>query len=117
MAYSFTNWCIVLIIKYHICFTLCFLLCAYAIINALFWVVRQSYVIIVSYCLVFLLINSSPLSFSKVPTYILWLAPKGSLEIHEVAWNAFPYCRTVVTVRDQLISYRSQSLQVGLGFR
>lgn len=34
---------------------------------------------------------------SKVPTFILWLAPKGSLEIHEEAWNAYPYCRTVVT--------------------
>ena len=36
---------------------------------------------------------------SKVPAYIRWLAPKGSLEIHEEAWNAYPYCRTVVTVR------------------
>lgn len=26
------------------------------------------------------------------------LAPKGSLEIHEEAWNAYPYCRTVITV-------------------
>lgn len=34
---------------------------------------------------------------SKVPTFLRWLAPKGSLEIHEDAWNAFPYCRTVVT--------------------
>ncbi|KAK9510294.1 hypothetical protein O3M35_005111 [Rhynocoris fuscipes] len=25
------------------------------------------------------------------------LAPKGSLEIHEEAWNAYPYCRTVLT--------------------
>jgi hypothetical protein len=39
---------------------------------------------------------------SKVPTYILWLAPKGSLEIHEEAWNAFPYCRTVVTNPDYM---------------
>lgn len=36
---------------------------------------------------------------SKVPAYIRWLAPKGSLEVHEEAWNAYPYCRTVVTVR------------------
>jgi len=35
---------------------------------------------------------------SKVPTFILWLAPTGSLEIHEEAWNAYPYCRTVITV-------------------
>jgi len=27
------------------------------------------------------------------------LAPKGSLEIHEEAWNAYPYCKTVLTVR------------------
>lgn len=35
---------------------------------------------------------------SKVPTMIRLLAPKGSLEIHEEAWNAYPYCRTVITV-------------------
>ncbi|KAG5681236.1 hypothetical protein PVAND_010688 [Polypedilum vanderplanki] len=34
---------------------------------------------------------------SKVPTMIRLLAPKGSLEIHEEAWNAYPYCRTVIT--------------------
>lgn len=39
---------------------------------------------------------------SKVPTYILWLAPKGSLEIHEEAWNAYPYCRTVLTNPDYM---------------
>jgi hypothetical protein len=26
------------------------------------------------------------------------LAPKGSLELVEEAWNAYPYCRTVVSV-------------------
>ncbi|ENN75106.1 hypothetical protein YQE_08419, partial [Dendroctonus ponderosae] len=31
---------------------------------------------------------------SKVPAFIRLLAPKGSLEIHEEAWNAYPYCRT-----------------------
>lgn len=35
---------------------------------------------------------------SKVPAMIRLLAPKGSLEIHEEAWNAYPYCRTVITV-------------------
>lgn len=35
---------------------------------------------------------------SKVPRYIRILAPKGALEIHERAWNAFPYCRTIVSV-------------------
>ncbi|XP_050292819.1 phosphatidylinositol transfer protein alpha isoform isoform X2 [Anthonomus grandis grandis] len=34
---------------------------------------------------------------SKVPAFIRLLAPKGSLEIHEEAWNAYPYCRTVIT--------------------
>ncbi len=36
--------------------------------------------------------------YSKVPTFIRMLAPKGSMEIHEEAWNAYPYCRTVITV-------------------
>jgi len=34
---------------------------------------------------------------SKVPGFIRAIAPKGSLEIHEKAWNAYPYCRTIVT--------------------
>lgn len=34
---------------------------------------------------------------SKVPGFIRLLLPKGSLEIHEEAWNAYPYCRTVLT--------------------
>ncbi|XP_046963715.1 phosphatidylinositol transfer protein alpha isoform [Vanessa cardui] len=34
---------------------------------------------------------------SKVPAFIRMLAPKGSLEVHEEAWNAYPYCRTVLT--------------------
>lgn len=38
---------------------------------------------------------------SKVPTMIRLLAPKGSLEVHEEAWNAYPYCRTVITVRSR----------------
>ncbi|KAM9801274.1 phosphatidylinositol transfer protein alpha isoform-like [Neosynchiropus ocellatus] len=33
---------------------------------------------------------------SKVPTILRKLAPKGSLEVHEKAWNAYPYCRTNV---------------------
>lgn len=36
--------------------------------------------------------------YSKVPSFIRMLAPKGSMEIHEEAWNAYPYCRTVITV-------------------
>ncbi|XP_070571740.1 phosphatidylinositol transfer protein alpha isoform-like isoform X1 [Ptychodera flava] len=34
---------------------------------------------------------------SKVPAFIRLLAPKGALEIHEKAWNAYPYCKTVIT--------------------
>uniref|UniRef100_A0A8C4N872 Phosphatidylinositol transfer protein, beta n=1 Tax=Eptatretus burgeri TaxID=7764 RepID=A0A8C4N872_EPTBU len=34
---------------------------------------------------------------SKVPSFIRMLAPEGSLTFHEKAWNAFPYCRTVIT--------------------
>ncbi|XP_020780660.1 phosphatidylinositol transfer protein alpha isoform-like [Boleophthalmus pectinirostris] len=34
---------------------------------------------------------------SKVPGWIRALAPKGSLEIHEKAWNAYPYCKTVLS--------------------
>lgn len=31
---------------------------------------------------------------SKVPAFVRLLAPTGSLEVHEKAWNAYPYCRT-----------------------
>ncbi|KAG9509038.1 Phosphatidylinositol transfer protein alpha isoform, partial [Fragariocoptes setiger] len=34
---------------------------------------------------------------SKVPRWIHRLFPAGSLEVHEHAWNAYPYCRTVLT--------------------
>jgi len=34
---------------------------------------------------------------SKVPKWVRILAPKGSLEFKEEAWNAYPYCKTVVT--------------------
>ena len=33
----------------------------------------------------------------KVPTVIRMLAPNGALEVHEKAWNAFPYCKTQMT--------------------
>ena len=36
---------------------------------------------------------------SRVPGFISALAPEGSLEMREEAWNGFPYCRTIVTVR------------------
>ena len=34
---------------------------------------------------------------SKAPGWLKLLAPAGSLEIHEEAWNAYPYCKTVVS--------------------
>ena len=34
---------------------------------------------------------------SKVPSFVRMIAPKGSLEIHEEAWNAYPYCKTVLS--------------------
>lgn len=34
---------------------------------------------------------------SKVPGFIRAIAPKGSLNVYEEAWNAYPYCRTVIT--------------------
>lgn len=34
---------------------------------------------------------------SKVPAFIRLLVPKGALEVHEEAWNAYPYCRTVIS--------------------
>ena len=37
---------------------------------------------------------------SKVPGFIRMLLPKNSLEVHEEAWNAYPYCRTVITVSE-----------------
>ncbi|CAI5650817.1 unnamed protein product [Oreochromis niloticus] len=34
---------------------------------------------------------------SKVPGFVRLLAPEGALVFHEKAWNAYPYCRTIVT--------------------
>ena len=34
---------------------------------------------------------------SKVPGLVKWIMPKGALEILEEAWNAYPYCKTVLT--------------------
>lgn len=33
---------------------------------------------------------------SKVPWWLRKMAPKGTLEFHEEAWNAYPFCRTCV---------------------
>jgi len=34
---------------------------------------------------------------SKVPYFIRMIAPEGSLVLKEEAWNAYPYCKTVIT--------------------
>lgn len=41
-------------------------------------------------------VSSSFLFFtcSKVPGFVRMLAPNSALNIHEKAWNAYPYCRT-----------------------
>jgi len=39
---------------------------------------------------------------SKVPNFVRWFAPAGSLEFHEKAWNGYPYCRTVITNPDYM---------------
>jgi hypothetical protein len=36
---------------------------------------------------------------SRVPSVIRMVAPTGSLTLHEKAWNAFPVCKTMMTVR------------------
>lgn len=33
----------------------------------------------------------------KVPRFLRMVAPKGSLEVTEKAWNAYPYCKTVLS--------------------
>lgn len=35
---------------------------------------------------------------TKVPGFVKLLAPKGAFEVDERAWNAYPYCRTVLNV-------------------
>jgi hypothetical protein len=37
-----------------------------------------------------------------VPGIVKKIAPKGSLAIHEEAWNAYPYCKTVLTNPDYM---------------
>lgn len=39
---------------------------------------------------------------SRVPGFIRMIAPKGSLDIHEEAWNAYPYCRTIISNPDYM---------------
>lgn len=45
---------------------------------------------------------------SKVPTFVRMLAPEGALNIHEKAWNAYPYCRTGKCTRGQKLGFGPQ---------
>lgn len=38
----------------------------------------------------------------KVPGWIKAIAPSGSLHLHEEAWNAYPFCKTVLTNPDYM---------------
>lgn len=39
---------------------------------------------------------------SKVPSILRKLAPSGALEVQEKSWNAYPYCKTVITNPDYM---------------
>ncbi|KFD49582.1 hypothetical protein M513_09525 [Trichuris suis] len=39
---------------------------------------------------------------SKVPWWLRQLLPSGATKLHEQAWNAFPYCRTIITNPDYM---------------
>ena len=39
---------------------------------------------------------------SKIPSLVRFVMPRGSTEVHEEAWNAYPYCRTVITNPDYM---------------
>lgn len=39
---------------------------------------------------------------SKVPSIVKHILPKGSMSIHEHAWNAYPYCKTELTNPDYM---------------
>ncbi|OZJ06203.1 hypothetical protein BZG36_00850 [Bifiguratus adelaidae] len=34
---------------------------------------------------------------SRMPSFVKAIAPTGSLDLYEEAWNAYPYCKTVLT--------------------
>ncbi|OQV19847.1 Phosphatidylinositol transfer protein alpha isoform [Hypsibius exemplaris] len=55
---------------------------------------------------------------SKVPAFVKAIAPKGSLEFHEKAWNAYPYCRTEFSNPDYMkdnFYLRLESLHIADG--
>ena len=42
---------------------------------------------------------------SKVPGWVVAIAPANALKIEEKAWNAFPHCRTELTVNNSSIYF------------
>ncbi|CAL1535211.1 unnamed protein product, partial [Lymnaea stagnalis] len=38
----------------------------------------------------------------KAPSFVKLMAPKGSMKIHELSWNAYPYSRTILTNPDYM---------------
>ena len=40
----------------------------------------------------------------QVPSWIKMIAPTGSLEVHEEAWNAYPYCKVKYPALSQSFS-------------
>ena len=57
--------------------------------NNLYCIVHHHYVKLTAVCS----FHAPPL-WSKVPSFVRMLAPASALNIHEKAWNAYPYCRT-----------------------
>ena len=41
----------------------------------------------------FVVVLGSHVNNGQVPSWIKMIAPTGSLEVHEEAWNAYPYCK------------------------
>lgn len=39
---------------------------------------------------------------SKIPAFIKLFLPRGMMEVYEEAWNAYPYCRTIITNPDYM---------------
>ena len=69
----------ILKLRFCVCWTL-------RITSCLIWITNDEFLVFIG---------------SKVPSFIRLLAPKGSLEVHEEAWNAYPYCKTVISVSEE----------------
>ncbi|KAI4883164.1 hypothetical protein NFI96_013932 [Prochilodus magdalenae] len=49
---------------------------------------------------------------SKVPTFVRMLAPSSALNIHEKAWNAYPYCRTSIYCATYINEYMKDNFMI-----